>query len=63
MKTLIITSCTGEKKYHPDNQLVQSDFENKDTLPARESELRELCLLRRRNVYRNAAFAFDGRHP
>lgn len=41
MKTLIITSCTGEKKYHPDNQLVQSDFENKDTLPARESELRE----------------------
>ena len=41
MKTLVITSCTGEKKFHPENQLIQADFENMDTLHMREAELAE----------------------
>lgn len=44
IKTLVVTSCTGEKKYHLDNQLVQSDFENEKKLKRREKELKEyLC--------------------
>lgn len=39
LKTLIITSCTGEKRNKPNNQLVQSDFLNKDILSLRENEL------------------------
>lgn len=39
LKLLVVTSCTGEKKYHPDNQLVQGDFENKEKIPFREKEL------------------------
>ena len=27
MKITIITSCTGQKKYHPEDQLQRSDFE------------------------------------
>lgn len=41
MKMLVVTSCTGEKVYHPDNQLIQSDFENAETLAQREAELAE----------------------
>ena len=41
LKTLVITSCTGEKKYHPKNQLLQSDFENTDILQKRVQELSE----------------------
>ena len=40
LKTLVITSCTGEKKYHPDNQLLQKDFTSVD-LNTREEELKE----------------------
>ena len=39
LKTLVITSCTGEKKYHPENQLVQADFADAELLAKRESEL------------------------
>ena len=41
IKTLVITSCTGEKLYHPENQLVQSDFSDPETLRKREEELKE----------------------
>ena len=44
IKTLVITSCTGEKLYHPDNQLVQSDFQDRNTLQAREQELQEFSI-------------------
>ena len=40
IKTLVITSCTGEKKTHPENQLLQQDFENKERLAVRELELK-----------------------
>jgi len=42
-KVLVITSCTGEKKYHPENQLVQADFQNKEKLQKRESELADFA--------------------
>lgn len=41
LKLLVVTSCTGEKKYHPENQLIQDDFEDKDRLVQREKELAE----------------------
>jgi queuine/archaeosine tRNA-ribosyltransferase len=41
LKTLVITSCTGEKIYKPDNQLIQSDFTNKDSLQEKEKSLQE----------------------
>ena len=39
MKILVITSCTGEKKFHPENSLIESDFKDPDRLKAREQEL------------------------
>ena len=41
VKTLVITSCTGEKLYHPENQLNQDDFTNANRLVQREIELTE----------------------
>ena len=41
MRTLVITSCTGEKLYHPSNQLMRSDFEDDALLVTREKELSE----------------------
>ncbi len=41
LKTLVITSCTGEKLYHPENQLVQADFTDSELLAKREAELSE----------------------
>ncbi len=41
MKMLVVTSCTGEKLYHPENQLTQGDFEDIETLAKREAELAE----------------------
>lgn len=41
LKTLVITSCTGEKLYHPENQLVQVDFTDFELLAKREAELNE----------------------
>ena len=41
MKMLVVTSCTGEKLYHPDNQLTQADFADAATLATREAELTE----------------------
>ncbi|MBD3921009.1 queuine/other tRNA-ribosyltransferase [Paenibacillus sp. PR3] len=41
MKTriMVVTSCTGEKKYKPENQLVFEDFQDKNRLKQREAEL------------------------
>ena len=44
LKILVITSCTGEKKFSPANQLVQDDFRNEKTLKARERELKDFAL-------------------
>ena len=41
VKTLIITSCTGEKKHKPENQLYQNDFYDKKALSHKEQELSE----------------------
>ncbi len=41
IKTLIVTSCTGEKLFHPGHQLTQSDFVDDSTLIKREKELAE----------------------
>jgi len=41
LKLLVVTSCTGEKKYHPENQLVHADFQNRETFASREKELAE----------------------
>ncbi len=41
LKTLVVTSCTGEKLYHPENQLVQADFQDAIQLSKREAELSE----------------------
>lgn len=41
LKTLVITSCTGEKIFHPDNQLVHEDFLDSERLAKREAELSE----------------------
>ena len=41
---LIITSCTGEKKFHPDNQLLQTDFEDASLLSSKEKELSQYAL-------------------
>ncbi len=38
-RILVITSCTGEKLYKPDNQLVFDDFQHSDILKQREKEL------------------------
>lgn len=40
-KILVVTSCTGEKKYNPENKLFQKDFLDKDTLKNREEDLKE----------------------
>lgn len=44
MKVLVVTSCTGEKKFSPANQLTQDDFRTAKTLKAREKELKEFAL-------------------
>ena len=41
VKVLIITSCTGEKKHKPENQLYQNDFYDKKILSNKEQELSE----------------------
>jgi hypothetical protein len=38
-RILVVTSCTGEKLYKPDNQLVFEDFKDKERLLQREIEL------------------------
>ena len=40
-RTLIVTSCTGEKKFKPDNQLKQEDFRDRSLLKSRSGELAE----------------------
>jgi hypothetical protein len=42
MRILIITSCTGEKKYKPENQLVLNDFTQigKDLFAQKENDLK-----------------------
>lgn len=38
-RILVITSCTGEKIYKPDNQLIFEDFQDETILLQRENEL------------------------
>jgi len=40
-RVLIITSCTGEKRFKPDNQLTQEDFKHAARLRKREKQLSE----------------------
>ena len=40
-RILVITSCTGEKRFNTSNLLVQDDFRNEEILKQRESELSE----------------------
>lgn len=44
IKMLVISSCTGGKKYKPENQLTQDDFRDQITLAAREEELKQYRL-------------------
>lgn len=39
-RVLVITSCTGEKKFKPENQLIQDDFKELARFAAREEELK-----------------------
>jgi len=41
LRLLVVSSCTGEKKYSPPNQLALSDFDNPSILKGREEELFE----------------------
>jgi Queuine tRNA-ribosyltransferase len=41
LKTLVITSCTGEKRYKPDEQLMQNDFIDNTNLSLKEGYLKE----------------------
>ena len=41
MKILVITSCTGRKKYKPTNQLQPEDFLSDERLVARSAELKD----------------------
>lgn len=40
-RVLVITSCTGEKRFKPKNQLKQKDFQDLNLLCQREDELQE----------------------
>lgn len=40
-RVLVITSCTGEKRFKPDNQLTLEDFKEPTYLQQREAELAE----------------------
>ena len=43
-RTLVVTSCTGKKKFKPDNQLKQEDFLDRSLLQSRTQELaRYIC--------------------
>lgn len=44
LRTLIITSCTGEKYHKHKNQLLQEDFTNPEHLIVREQELSAYCM-------------------
>lgn len=40
-RILLVTLCTGEKRFKPENQLVAEDFTDSERLRERETELRE----------------------
>ena len=42
-RILVITSCTGEKREKPTNQLIQSDFYETEQLKSREEELADFA--------------------
>ena len=41
MRILVITSCTGRKKYKPENQLQYEDFTSSERLHQRTAELKD----------------------
>lgn len=38
-RTLVVTSCTGEKKFRSDNSLTKDDFKNLSRLQSRTEKL------------------------
>jgi hypothetical protein len=42
-RVLVITSCTGEKRFKPSNQLTLEDFKDPEQLGKREAELTEFA--------------------
>lgn len=42
-RVLIVTNCTGEKKFKPENQLTLSDFKEPNLLKARSKELEQFA--------------------
>jgi hypothetical protein len=43
LRILVVTSCTGEKRFKPTNQLKLEDFQNSSQLQLREAELAEFA--------------------
>ena len=43
MKLLVVTTCTKEKRDHPENHLVQEDFSDKENFIHREQELSDFA--------------------
>ena len=41
IRLLIVTSCTGEKKFHPESALTFLDFQDKDRLKSRTEQLQD----------------------
>lgn len=70
-RILVVTSCTGEKKQKPVNQLLLDDFKDLETLKKRESELEKFtagelytgsqheALMKGVRLYRNAGAKID----
>ncbi|WP_198649051.1 hypothetical protein [Cyanothece sp. BG0011] len=42
-RVLIVTNCTGEKQFKPENQLTLSDFKESNLLKYRSKELKEFA--------------------
>ena len=40
-RVLIVTNCTGEKKFKPENQLTLSDFKDPNLFKSRSNELND----------------------
>lgn len=43
-RVLVITSCTGEKRFKPTNQLVLEDFKDSERLKSRSAELSDFAI-------------------
>ena len=41
LRLLVLTSCTGEKKFHPDGALTLEDFQDKERLIVKSEQLKD----------------------